>query len=339
MAALQGKLTGLEKAAIFLISLGADLSAIVLKRGGFYDDEIERMSYAITNLDRVPQSVREKVLEEFSELRQAQEYLVQGGIKYARELLVKTFGSQKAEQILEKLSQHSKETPFRSLRKTDPRQLLNFIRDEHPQTIALILSYLDPEQSSVIIQSLPPDMQGEIARRIAIMERTSPEVTQEVEKVLERKLSSLVQQDQTVVGGVKALVNILNMVGRSSEKTIMEDLENDDPALAEEVRKRMFVFDDIVKLDDLSIQRVLREVNTKELALAMRGTGEAVRMRIYKNQSKRAADMLRDEIEFMGPVRLKDVEEAQLKIVKIIRHLDEIGEIVLSRGGEDAIVV
>lgn len=339
MATRQGKPNGLEKTAILLISLGADLSAAVLKRGGFYDDEIERISYTITNMDRIANSVREMIMDEFTELCQAREFLTEGGLSYAKEVLIKSFGKQKADQIIERLSNEFKPPPFSALRKADPRHLLNFIREEHPQTIALILSYLEPEQASIIIESLPPDQQGEIARRIAIMERTSPEVTQDLEKLLERKLSSLLQQDNTTVGGLNALVNILNVVGRGTEKTILDNLEFDDPGLAEEVRKRMFIFDDIIKLDDLSIQRFLREVNTKELALAMRGANDAVRQCIYRNQSKRASDLLRDEIEYMGPVRLKEVEEAQMKVVKIIRNLEESGEIVLTRGGDDAIVI
>jgi flagellar motor switch protein FliG len=330
---------GLEKVAVLLISLGSDLSSLILKQGCFYDHEVERISYAITNMDVISQNMKEKVLKEFGELSQAREYLVKGGLGYAKELLIKTYGKQKAEIILERLASDFKPPPFNALRKTDPRVLFNFIRNEHPQTIALILSYLEPEQASVIVESMPPELQGEIARRIAMMERTSPEITQDLERLLESKLSSVVLQDQNTVGGIKTLVDILNVVGRGTEKTVLEKLEYEDPGLAEEVRKRMFIFEDILKLDDLSIQRFLRDVNTKDLALAMRGASEPVRQCIYRNQSKRASELLRDEIEYMGPVRVKDVEEAQMKIVRVIRNLEESGEILVSRGGEDSIVI
>jgi flagellar motor switch protein FliG len=333
-----GKLTGLQKAAILLIALGSDLSAKVLKQN-FYDEDIERLTYTISNMDRVRPEIRDTVLDEFNELRMARQYLIQGGLKYARELLEKTVGPRKAEEIIKRLMSAAKILPFASLRRTDPRHLMNFIRDEHPQTIALVLAYLEPEQASMILSSLPPELQRDVAKRIATMDRTTPEVVQEVERVLERKLSAILQEDQTQVGGVNTLVNILNMATRSTEKAILEGLEAEDPMLAEEVRKRMFVFEDIVKLDDLSIQRVLREVQSKDLALAMRGANEEVRERIFRNMSKRASDMLRDELQYMGPVRLRDVEEAQQRIVKIIRNLEESGEIVISRGGEDAVLI
>jgi flagellar motor switch protein FliG len=331
-----GQLTGVQKAAIVLIALGADLSARVLKH--FPDDEIEMLTQHISMLESVPKETQQAVLEEFLELSKAREYLMHGGYKYAREVLEKAVGPQRAEEILNKVSVAIQKVPFSNLRRTDPKHLLNFIRDEHPQTIALIITHLVPEQAALILSSLPPEKQSDIARRIAVIDRTPPEVVKEVEKVLERKLSMVVQQDQTV-GGVKTLVNILNRVDRSTEKTILEELEVSDPDLADEVRKMMFVFEDIVKLHDTAIQRVLREVDTKDLAKAMRGANEEVNERIFKNMSRRAADMLREEIQFMGPVRLRDVEEAQQRIVQIIRRLDETGEIIIARGGEDAIII
>jgi len=330
------KLTGLQKAAILLISLGSDLSSQVLQHG-FYQEEIERLTEAITQVEKVPKPVRESVLEEFDELRQAKEYILQGGIKYAQELLEKTLGHQRAMEIIKKLTRG--EVPFASLRKTDPRYLLNFIREEHPQTIALIISYLAPEQAARILAALPKEKQSDVARRIAVMDRSNPEVAREVERVLESRLASVIKQGQTSIGGIPALVEILNMSDRSTEKAILEDLEATDPDLAEEIRKKMFVFEDIVKLDDFSIQRVLREVDGKDLALALRGAGEEVRQCIFRNISKRAGEMLKEELQYMGPVRLRQVEEAQAKIVKIIRNLEESGEIVISRGGEDALVI
>ncbi|MEW6458893.1 MAG: flagellar motor switch protein FliG [Bacillota bacterium] len=329
---------GLKKAAIFLISLGSDLSARVLKHD-FFDEEIEEISFMINQMERVPPEVRDTVLDEFTELYQARQYLIQGGPKYCKEMLEKAVGREKAESILKRLTATQRTIPFYSLRKTDPKHLLSFIREEHPQTIAMILAYLEPSQATAILGALPPEQRSEVARRIATMERASPEVVQDVERVLERKLSIVMTEDMLDVGGVQTLVRMLNMADRSTEKSILEELERDDPRLAEEIRQRMFVFEDIVKLDDVSTQRILREVNNKDLALALRGANDEVRQKIYKNQSQRASQMLREEIEYMGPVRLKEVEEAQQRIVKVIRALEETGEVVVSRGGEDALII
>ncbi|WP_066637298.1 flagellar motor switch protein FliG [Desulfolucanica intricata] len=332
------KLSGLQKSAILLITLGADLSSNILKQD-FYDEDIERLSFEISNMDKISPDTRQVVLREFAELHQAREYLMQGGIKYAQDLLEKTLGPQKAAEIIKRLARKIKSMPFSSLQKIDPRHLMSFIQDEHPQTIALILVYLDPEQASVILSSLPAEKQSDIARRIATMDRASPEVVKEVERVLEYKMSTVMGQENTEIGGVSALVNILNMVDRSTERTILENLEAKYPVLAEEVRNRMFVFEDIVKLDDIAIQRILRDINPKDLPIALRGANEEVLAKIFRNQSRRAADMLKEEIKYIGPVRLKDVEEAQKKIVNVIRSLEEVGEISISRGNEDAIVI
>ena len=229
--------------------------------------------------------------------------------------------------------------PFDFIRRTDPSQLLNFIQQEHPQTIALILAYLEPNKASVILQNLRDDIQSEVARRIATMDRTSPDVLREVERVLEKKLSTLSSEDFTAAGGVESIVEILNLVDRSSEKSIIESLEEEDPDLAEEIKKRMFVFEDIVMLDDRAIQKVMREVDMQELAKALKSVDAEVQDKIFRNMSKRAASMLREDMEFMGPVRLKDVEEGQQKIVSIIRRLEDSGEIVIARSGEDELVV
>jgi len=334
----QPKLKGLQKAAILLLTLGADLSAKVLKQH-FPESEIERLTYTISNLGRVPQEVRDSVLEEFLDLQQVRAHIIQGGVKHAKEILEKAVGHHKADEIIRRLTQTAAIIPFSTLRKTDPKHLFSFIRDEHPQTIALILSYLDPSQAAAILSALPQELQTEIARRIAMMERTSPEIVHEVQRVLEHKMMTVVTVEQTQAGGVESLVAILNMVDRATEKSILEELENEDPALADEVRKRMFMFEDIVKLDDTSIQRILREVNTKDLAVALRGAAEEVKNRIFKNMSQRAGKMLKDELEYMGPVRLRQVEEAQQKIVKVIRALEDAGEIVIARGGEDALIL
>jgi len=329
-------LSGLQKTAILLISLGTDLSAAVLQQN-FHADDIEKITQQISMMDRVPKEVQEVVLEEFAQLRQARELLLVGGVDYARELLGKVMGSEKAGVLLDKIVVTIKNKPFAAIRKADPKQLLSYVRDEHPQTIAFILTHLPPAQASLILSALPNETQSDVSRRIAIIDTVSPEVVQDVARVLESKLSVIDHQEQSI-GGVKALVDILNLVDRSTEKAILEELEVADPELAEEVRKMMFVFEDIIKLPDASIQRILREVDTKDLAKAMRGSTEDVSERIYRNMSKRASDMMRDEIKYMGPVRLRDVEDSQQRIVQITRRLEEAGEIIISRGGDDAII-
>ena len=311
-----------EKAAVLLIALGPDKSANVFKH--LKEDEIEQLTLEISNTRSVSPAMKDQVLDEFYDVCLAQQYIAEGGVAYAKDLLEKALGAERAKDVIGKLTASLQVRPF--VRKTDASQLLNFIQDEHPQTIALILSYLSSGQASAIISALPPDKQTDVAKRIAQMDRTSPDVIKEVEKVLEQKLSSLVNQDYTVVGGVDAIVEILNTVDRGTEKHIMES-------------KKMFVFEDILSLDDRSVQRVLREVDNNELAIALKGSNEEVQNLIFSNLSKRLASMIKEDMEFMGPVRMKDVEEAQQKIVNIIRKLEDSAEIIISRGGGDEIVV
>jgi flagellar motor switch protein FliG len=331
------KLTGKQKAAILLISLGPELSAQVLKH--MNEEEVEQLTLEIANIRKISPEERDEVYQEFYQMCVAHEYITQGGIEYAKELLEKAFGPQKSAEIIARLTATLQVRPFDFIRKADPNQLLNFIQNEHPQTIALIIAYLDPEQAAAVLSALPPELQVDVARRVALMDRTSPEIIKEVERVLERKLSSVVLQDYTSAGGVKSLVEVLNRVDRATEKTIIESLEVQDPELAEEVKKLMFVFEDIVYLDDRAVQLVLREVDSHDLALALKGAGEEVRAKIEKNMSKRAAQILREEIEYMGPVRLRDVEDAQQRIVAVIRKLEEQGQIIISRGGREEIIV
>ena len=330
-------LTGRQKAAIFLVTLGSEISSEIFKN--LREDEIEALTFEIARLDTIEPEERDKVLSEFKELMMAQDFISSGGIDYARELLEKSLGSQKAVDIINRLTSSLQVRPFDFIRRTDPAHLLNFIQQEHPQTIALILAFLEPQKASIILGSLPHEVQSDVAKRIATMERTSPEVLREVERVLEKKLSTLSQADYTAAGGVENIVEILNLVDRSTEKTIIESLEEEDPELAEEIKKRMFVFEDIVLLDDRAIQKVLREVDTAELAKALRGVEAEVQDKIYRNMSKRASSLLKEEMEYMGPVRLKDVEETQQKIVSIIRKLEDQGEIVVARSGEDEMVI
>lgn len=335
--ARQKQLTGLEKAAIFLITLGPELSSMVIKQ--LPQEDMERVTYQIANTTVVDAGSKQQVMDEFWELYEARQYILQGGIKYAREILERAVGPARAAEIIKKLMATSKIRPFNTIRKADPKQLVNFLYNEHPQTIALVLAYLEPEQASVVLSSLPEELQADVAKRIALMERASPDTVRELEQILEQRLSSVVGQDFAAAGGIKAVVDILNRVDRSTERTILEALEQDDPELADEIRKRMFVFEDIITLDDNSIRRVLREVDMKDLALALKTASEEVANRIYRNLSKRAAEMLKEDIEYMGPTRLRDVEEAQQRIVQIIRRLDETGEIIIARGGQDAVVV
>ncbi|GAA4654669.1 flagellar motor switch protein FliG [Anaerocolumna aminovalerica] len=331
------ELSGVQKAAVLLIALGPEKSATIFKH--LKEDEIEQLTLEIANTRSVSPATKEQVLNEFYEICLAQQYITEGGIAYAKELLEKALGEEKAKNVIGKLTASLQVRPFEFVRKADASQMLNFIQDEHPQTIALILSYLSSAQASAIISSLPPDKQADVARRIAQMDRTSPDVIKEVERVLERKLSSLVNQDYTIVGGVDAIVAILNTVDRGTEKHIMETLEIEDPELADEIRRKMFVFEDILSLDDKSIQRVLREIDNNELAVALKGSSEEVQQVIFNNLSKRLGTMIREDMEFMGPVRLKDVEEAQQKIVNVIRKLEDSAEIIISRGGGDEIIV
>lgn len=330
-------ISGIQKAAILLIALGPERSAQVFKH--LKDDEIEQLTLEIANTKSVPSDTKDMVLDEFYEVCLAQQYIAEGGIAYAKELLDKALGEDRAKDVIGKLTASLQVRPFEFVRKADAAQLLNFIQDEHPQTIALILSYLPSSQAAAVVSALAPEKQADVARRIATMDRTSPDVIKEVEKVLEKKLASLVNQDYTIVGGVDSIVNILNTVDRSTEKHIMETLEIEEPELADEIRRKMFVFEDILVLDNRSIQTVLREVDNNELAIALKNANEDVQKVIFDNLSSRLASMIKEDMEFMGPVRLKDVEDAQQKIVNIIRKLEDSGEIVISRGGGDEIVV
>jgi flagellar motor switch protein FliG len=329
--------TGRQKAAIFLVSIGSEISSEIFKY--LREDEIETLTFEIARLETIEPDQKDAILMEFQELMMANQFITTGGIDYARELLEKSLGSQKAIDIINRLTSSLQVRPFDFIRRTDPAHLLNFIQQEHPQTIALILAYLEPNKASIILQNLPHEVQSDVARRIATMDRTSPEVLREVERVLEKKLSTLSSEDYTAAGGVESIVEILNLVDRSSEKQIIEALEDEDPELAEEIKKRMFVFEDIVMLDDRAIQKVMREVDSQELAKALKSVDTEVQDKIFRNMSKRAAGMLKEDMEYMGPIRLKDVEEAQQKIVSIIRHLEDTGEIVVARSGEDELVV
>ncbi len=331
-------LTGAKKAAILLISLGPDYSAQVMKH--LKEEEIEQLTLEIAGLRKVEPELRQGIMDEFYQMGVAQNYISQGGVEYAKEILEKALGNQKALEILNRLTSTLQVRPFDAIRKTDPSQLLNFLQGENSQTIALIMAYLRPEQAAIIVAALPPDRQADVARRMALMDRTSPEIIREVEKVLEQKLSSLMTEGFAAAGGVDTVVGVLNSVDRGTERSILETLEIEDPELVEEIRKRMLVFEDIVSLDDRSVQRVLRDIDlSQDLPLALKSASDEVKEKVFKNLSSRARENIQDDMAYLGPVRLSSVEEAQQKIVNTIRRLEEEGEIILARGGGDEIIV
>jgi flagellar motor switch protein FliG len=335
--AKNGKLTGIQKAAILFITLGPDASSGIIKK--LPEKDIQKITYEIANITSVKSEQRQTILDEFMEMNKAKDFLLEGGVDYARNLLSKALGTQRAKDILDKVMEETQQyRPFSIARKADAHQLLNVISNEHPQTIALIMCYMQSDKAAQILAALPIELQSEVSYRIATMSSISPMVIKEIEKVLNGKLSSVIRTDSTVVGGIESLVEILNQVDRTTERNITEGLEREDAELAEKIKESMFVFEDIITLDDVSIQRILKEIDTKDLSLALKGCSEEVANIIFKNQSKRAAESLKEDIEFLGPVRLMDVEKAQQKIVGVLRRLDEAGEIVLSRGGEDAII-
>lgn len=330
------KITGRRKAAILLLTLGPDIAAAIYKN--LSDPEIEQITVEIATMESLDVFQVTHTIEEFYHTAVAQQYISQGGIGKAREILEKAVGAQRALEIIGRLQGALQVSPFDFVRRVEPEHLLSFIQGEHPQTIALILSHLPPEQAASIISALPPEQQAEVALRIATMDQTAPEITREVERVLERKIATVLSQEFTMVGGVEALAELLNRVDRSTERSIMETIEAENAELADSVKKLMFVFEDIVLLEDRAIQQVLKEVDQKELALVMKGASDEVTDKVFSNMSSRAAEIIKEDMEFMGPVRLRQVEEAQQRVVAIIRRLEESGEITITRGEEDLVV-
>ena len=331
------ELTNRQKAAILLMILGPELSGQVLKH--LDERYVEELSLEVARLDKVTAEHREQVIKEFHDVALAQDYISEGGLEHARRVLEAAFGPEKAKEILERIQAAMQVVPFEFLKRADPSQLLSFIQDEHPQTIALILAYMPLNSAAMVLSKLAPELRADVAARIAMMEQTPPEVIRRVEQVLEKKVSSLLNQEMSQAGGPKALVDLLNRVDRSTERMIMESLAESNPELAEQVKNMMFVFEDIVQLDDRAVQQVLREVDMKDLATALKSVKEDVQQKVFKNLSERAAAMLKEDMEFMGPVRLKVVEEAQQKIVAVIRRLEAAGEITIGRDGEEDVLV
>ncbi|HNW45892.1 MAG TPA: flagellar motor switch protein FliG [Thermotogota bacterium] len=329
--------SGVRKASVLLLTLGTEKASRILKH--MSDEDIERLTLELAKLEKVNDNEKKSVLTEFVTNFRAREFMASGGIEYARDMLEKAVGVEKALEILERLTSNLQVKPFDFLKKTDPMQLVNVLQNEHPQTIALILCYLLPKQAAQVIGSLPEGLKAEVVKRIAMLDKANPEVVREVERVLERKVSTFVTQDFAQVGGLDTVVEFMNSLDRTTEKEILDKLSETDPELSEEIRRHMFVFEDVVKLDDRSMQMVLREVDTKDLSRALKGASEEILNKIVSNLSKRAGQLLKEEIEFLGPLRVVDVEEAQQKIVNVIRRLEESGEIFIARGGGEELIV
>ena len=337
MAKRMKDLTGIQKVAILLVGLGPDVSIEIFKQ--LTEPEIDQLTMEISNVRQLKNSQTEEVINEFYEMILAQDYMNEGGLSYARNILEQALGKEKAMDTISRLSNRLQVKPFSFARKADPIQILNILQHEQAQTIALVLSYLDAKQSSQILSQLPNEKQAEVARRIALMESTSPDVIHQVEQILERKLTATGTQDYTATGGVEAIVRVLSNVDRGTEKSILAELESGSPELVAEIKKRMFVFEDIVNLETRSVQRIVREVSDADLTFALKVASDEVKDSIYRNMSTRRAEVIREEIEVMGPVKLKDVENAQTSIVGLIRNLEEKGEINVSRGEGDEMIV
>jgi flagellar motor switch protein FliG len=330
-------MTGMRKAAVLLVQMGKEHSAKVMAQ--LRDNEIEDLTAEIARMGTVESDVVYQVVDEFHAITQANEFVAKGGLGFAREVLEESLGKERAAEIFSRLQAAFKDVPFGFLQKADPRQVLSFVQDEHPQTIALVLAHMPAGGASAILSGLDGKLQANVAHRIATMDRTSPDIIRQVETILERKLSMVLQpSDLSNVGGLDPLVEIINRADRATERLILEGLAARDPELAELIRSKMFMFEDVVTIDDRGIQLVLRQVETNDLATALKGVREEVRTKIMKNLSERAAENLGEEIEMLGPVRLSNVEEAQAKIVTVIRTLEESGQIVLSRGDDEEMV-
>lgn len=332
------QLTGLRKAAILVLSLGKDVASQVV--GRLERAQLEQITREIAELESVKPEDQEKVLQEFYNLAMACSYAEQGGIGYAQALLEKSLPPELAGEILRQVNQTIQKTPFQFLAKAEAGNILTFMQDEHPQTIALILAHLSADKSSEILSGLAQQKQVEVVKRIAAMEQTNPEVIREVEAGLESRLSDVVSQTFDKAGGVDAAAEILNLSDRTTEKGILETLETDDPDLVEQIRRLMFVFEDITLVNDKGIQTVLKEIDNDELGLALKTASDELKQKMFSNMSERAAQLINEDMEYMGPVRLADVEVAQQKIVDVVRRLEDAGEIIISgRGGESELVV
>jgi len=325
---------GYQKAAALLITMGPDASTAIFKH--LREEDVEAITVELFRMRTVPSRVTDAIVEDVYETLVASDYAESGGLEYAQDLIRRTFGPERAQELINRISARAKKGPFDFLREIDPSQLISFLQPEHPQTVALVLSHLRPEQAAMILTGMSPELQSDIATRIAMMDRTQPEVVKEVDRLLKQKLSNLGTQNTQLVGGVKHLVSVLNASDTASQKAIVEVLDESQPELAEEIKKNMFVFEDLMSLSDRDIQRLCRELDTKELALALRGSSDPLKERIIaKGMSARAGQQLRDDIELLGPQRVSAIDDAQQKIVATVRRLEQAEEITISRGGSD----
>ncbi len=331
------KLSGKQKAAAIIISLGADDASKIYKF--LKEDEIEQLTYEISRLQHLSPQVVEQTLKDFYELCLTQKVITEGGYEYARSVLEKAFGSQTAASLLERVTKTLRTKSFEFIRKADYKNLLTIIQNEHPQTIALILSYARADQASAVISELPKEKRIDVVERIAKMDRTSPEIVRYVEEELEKKFNSIVSVDFTEIGGVNYVADVMNNMDRGNEKYIFDELNKKDAKLADEIRMRMFVFEDIVTMDSMSIQRFLREVDSKDLVYAIKGSNKDVADMLFSNMSTKMGDTIKSELEYTHNLRLRDVEEAQQRIVSVIRRLEEEGELIIAKGGKDDIIV
>jgi flagellar motor switch protein FliG len=330
------KITGPQKAAAVIVALGTDTASKIYKY--LQEDEVEQLTYEIARMTRVSQDDMEGILKDFYQLCLTQKVITDGGVEYARNVLEKAYGSQAATTLLDRVTKSLRSKEFDFLRNADSKNLLTTIQNEHPQTIALILSYARPDQAAAVISELPPDKQVEVVQRIATMDRTPPDVIKIVENNLADKFSNVYDVDFTQFGGVNYAADVMNNMDRTNEKTIFDELNRKDAELSEEIRKKMFVFEDIVTLDDMSIQRFLREVDSKDLVYALKGANKEVSDVIFKNMSTRSGETIRSDLEYTHNVRLRDVEDAQQRIVGVIRRLESEGELVIAKGGKDEII-
>lgn len=330
--------TGMTKVAVFMLAIGPETSGIILKH--MDRETVEDLTREIASLGPVPAEAREAIVEDFYNIALAKQYASEGGLAYARAVLEKALPKDEAMRVMQQIEHQVYEQPFSFLQKAESENLLTFMQDEHPQTIALILAHLPSSKGSEILAGLPPAKQTEVVTRVANMEQTNPEVIREVEKGLEQRLSGIVSQQFQKVGGVEAVAEMLNLADRSTEKGILESLEADDPELVEQIRRLMFVFEDILLVNDKGIQALLKEIDNEELVMALKTASDEMKQKIFGNMSDRAAQLIKEDMEYMGPVRLSDVEAAQQRIVDVVRRLEDAGEIIIAgRGGESDVIV
>ncbi len=329
---------GLRRVAVFLLAVGPETAGLILRN--MDRETVEDLTREIASLGPVPVEKRQEIVEEFYNVALAKHYAAEGGLGYARAVLERALPRDEALRVMQQIEHSVYQQPFSFLQKAESENLLTFMQDEHPQTIALILAHLPASKSSEILAGLPTAKQIEVVTRVANMEQTNPEVIREVEMGLEHRLSGIVSQQFQRVGGVEAVAEMLNLADRSTEKGILEALEAEDPDLVEQIRRLMFVFEDILLVNDKGIQSVLKEVDNEELALALRTASDEMKEKIFSNMSERASQLIKEDMEYMGPVRLSDVEGAQQRIVDIVRRLEDAGEIILAgRGGEGDVIV